>query len=263
MPARNHVEVVARAFRVLEALSDGPMELGAIAARTGLGKSTVFRLLYTLRELGYVEQPGPTAPYSLSWKIAKLARRAGTDRVLGELARPHLLHLRDELDESAWLAEFRRGNVVISGGVLSAQKLRLSLDVGDTCPLHASALGKAVAAWLPEGLRRKLLGEGPLPRFTRRTITSRARLEQELKRVRRSGYSLNDEETIEGAFLAGAPVFDAEGRICAAISVSAPKPRVTRARRKAIIAAVRRAAAALTRELAEVGFVSAAWPRLE
>lgn len=261
MPARNHVELVARTFRVLEALARGPAELREIAARTGLGKSTAFRILYTLKELGYVEQTGPTAPYNLSWKMTALARRAGADRVLAEAARPHLVRLRDELEESAWLAELRRGAVVITDGVHAAHKLRLSLDLGDACPLHASALGKAVAAWLPESVRGQMLGEGPLPRYTRRTITSRARLAEELERVRHSGYSVNDEETVEGAFLAGAPVFDAEGRVCAAISVSAPKTRLAPGKRRAMIAAVRRTAVQLSRELAELGFVSPHWPR--
>lgn len=260
MPARNHVEVVARTFRVLEALAGGPAELREIAARSGLGKSTAFRILYTLKELGYVEQPGPTAPYHLSWKMTALARRAGADRVLAEVARPYLVRLRDQLEESAWLAELRRGAVVITDGVHAAHKLRLSLDLGDACPLHASALGKAVAAWLPESIRRQMLGEGPLPRFTRRTNTSRARLAEELERVRRAGYSVNDEETVEGAFLAGAPVFDAAGRVCAAISVSAPKARLSAAKRKAMTSGVREAAAQLSRDLATLGFVSPHWP---
>lgn len=260
MPARNHVELVTRTFRVLEVLAEGPAELREIAARTGLGKSTAFRILYTLKELGYVEQAGPTAPYGLSWKITALARRAGADRLLAAAARAHLVRLCQELEESAWLAELRRGAVIITDGVHAAHKLRPSLDLGDACPLHASALGKAVAAWLPEAVRRQLLGNGPLVRFTRRTITSRARLAEELARVRRLGYSINDEETVEGAFLTGAPVFDAEGRVCAAISVSAPKTRLFPAKRRAMTAAVRRAAAELSRELAEMGFVAPHWP---
>lgn len=257
MPARNHVELVVRTFRVLEALVQGPAELRQIAARTGLGKSTAFRILYTLKELGYVEQAGPTAPYALSWKMTVLARRAGAERALAEAARPHLVRLRNELDESVWLAELRRDRVVITEGVHAAHKLRLSLDLGDACPLHASALGKSVAAWLPESARRQLLGPGPLPRFTRRTITSRTRLNQELEHVRKAGYAVNDEETVEGAFLTGAPIFDAAGRVCAALSVSAPKTRLSSRKRRAMIAAVRRAAAQLSRELFELGYVSA------
>jgi IclR family acetate operon transcriptional repressor len=254
MPARNHIEVIARTFRVLESLADGPAELGRIAESSGLGKSSVFRILYTLRELGYVEQAGVTAPYRLSLKMAALARRTGADLTLAAAARPQLIRLRDELGESAWLAELRSAGVVLTEAAQAHHKLRLSLDLGDACPLHASAVGKAVAAHLPPGELKRLLGDGRLPRYTARTIVTRTALQAELAKVRRRGFALNQEETIEGAFLAGAPVFDAAGRVCAAVSVSAPTARCLPAKRGAMIAAVRRAAAEISRELERAGF---------
>lgn len=254
MAARNHIEVLARAFCVLEALAEGAAELRQLAQKTGMGKSTIFRILYTLKELGYVEQSAPAGPYALSPKLLALARGPASEFVLAEVARPYLARLRDELGESAWLAELRGGSVVITHAAQAAHKLRLSLDLGDACPLHASALGKAIAANLPPGELRRLLGDRRLPRFTSRTITSRARLAAELAKVRRQGYAVNDEETIEGAFLAGAPVFDAEGRVCAAISVSAPTARCLPAKRQAMITAVKRATQGLSRELARLGY---------
>lgn len=254
MAARNHIEVVARAFRVLEALAEGEAELRRLAERTGMGKSTVFRILYTLKELGYVEQPEPTAPYALSAKLLALVRGPVAALSLADLARPYLARLRDELGESAWLAEVRGGSVVLTEAAQAHHKLRLSLDLGDACPLHASALGKAVAAHLPSEELKRLLGRGRLPRFTYRTITSRSRLASELAKVRRQGYALNDQETIEGAFLAGAPIFDAAGRVCAAISVSAPTARCLPAKRQAMIAAVKRVTQQISRELARLGY---------
>lgn len=254
MPARNHVEVVARTFRVLEALAEGPAELREISGRSGLGKSSVFRLLYTLKELGYVEQPSATGPYRLSLKLLALARRPAGDLTLARVAHPYLVRLREQLGESAWLAEWRGGSVLLTHAAQAHHKLRLSLDVGDACPLHASALGKAVAAHLTGPERKRALGSGRLPRFTLHTITNRARLEAELAKVRRQGYALNQEETIEGAFLAGAPVFDARGRVCAAVSVSAPTARCSPAKREAMIAAVKRATAEISQELARLGF---------
>jgi|YNPMSStandDraft_1061717.scaffolds.fasta_scaffold05695_3 IclR family acetate operon transcriptional repressor len=256
MAARNRIEVLIRAFRVLEAMARGAAELREIAAQSGTGKSTAFRILYTLKELGYVEQATPAAPYALSWKMTALAMRGMGDRVLAQAARPHLVRLRDQLQESAWLAELRRDGVVLTEGVQALHKLRLSLDLGDACPLHATAVGKAVAAFLPEAARRRLLGKAPWARYTRRTITNSTVLEAELERVRRDGYAVNDEETVEGAFLAGAPVFDAEGRVCGAISVSAPTARCGAARRRAMIEAVRKAAAELSQDLAALGYVS-------
>jgi len=258
MAARNHIEVLARAFRVLESLAEGAAELRRLSERTGMGKSTIFRILYTLKELGYVDQPAPTAPYTLSLKLLALARGPAAELTLASVARPHLTRLRDELGESAWLGELRGGNVVLTEAVQAHHKLRLSLDLGDACPLHASALGKAVAAHLPAEELKRLLGGGRLARFTSRTITNRSQLAAELARVRRQGYALNDEETIKGAFLAGAPVFDATGRVCAAVSVSAPTARCLPAKRQAMIEAVKRATGQLSRDLARLGYRSRA-----
>lgn len=254
MPARNHIEAVARTFRVLQALAEGPAELRQIAGRSRLGKSSAFRILYTLKELGYVEQPGLNAPYRLSLSLLALARRPAGELTLAALARADLARLRDEFGESAWLAEWRGNGVILTEAAQAHHKLRLSLDLGDVCPLHASAVGKAVAAHLPAGELKRLLGGGRLPRFTPRTITSRSRLAAELAKVRRQGFALNDEETVEGAFLAGAPVFDAGGRVCAAVSLSAPTVRCVPAKRQAMIAAVKRAAAAISQELVRLGF---------
>jgi IclR family acetate operon transcriptional repressor len=256
MAARNRIEVLIRAFRVLEAMARGATELREIAAQSRTGKSTAFRILYTLKELGYVEQATPASPYTLSWKMTALVRQAMGDRVLAQVARPHLVRLRDQLHEAAWLAELRRDRVVLTEGAQVSHKLRLSLDLGDACPLHATAVGKAVAAFLPQAVRRRLLGKPPWPRYTPRTIVSPAALEAELERVRRDGYAVNDEETVEGAFLAGAPVFDAEGRVCGAISVSAPTARCGAAKRRAMIESVRQAATELSQDLAALGYVS-------
>ncbi|MGC8795260.1 MAG: helix-turn-helix domain-containing protein, partial [Bryobacteraceae bacterium] len=131
MPARNHIELLAKTFRVLEAMARGASELREIAALSGIGKSAAFRILYTLKELGYVEQPAPTGPYGLSWKMATLAPQALGERVVAQAARPQLARLRDQLGESAWLAELRREGVVLTEAAQARHKLRLSLDLGD------------------------------------------------------------------------------------------------------------------------------------
>jgi IclR family acetate operon transcriptional repressor len=258
MAARNRIELVGKTLGVLEALADGPggCTLGDLAARTGLVKSSAFRILFTLKELGYVEQAGANGRYRLTLKTLALARRAALRPSLVAAARPHLARARDALRESVWLAEWRRRDVVLVEVAETTHKLRLSLDVGDVCPLHASALGKAVAAHLAPEELNAALGGGPLPRFTARTITSRNRLRRELEHVRNLGFSTNEEETIEGALLIGAPVFDARGSVCAAVSASCPTVRCTPARRQAMTDAVTSAAGAISRDLAAIGFLA-------
>ena len=98
MPANNHIELLEKGMRVLEALAQdgGSCGLQELAARVGLVKSSVFRMLYTLRELGYVEQSG-RGVYSLTAKLNALSRQARGRVSLMTVARPHLTRMRERL----------------------------------------------------------------------------------------------------------------------------------------------------------------------
>lgn len=256
MPARNYVELVEKTVQVLAALSEGSSTLGEVSSRTRLAKSTAFRVLFTLRELGWVEQAGRNGAYRLTFRMLAVARQGVAEPALPHVARPYLTRLRDAVNESAWLGEVRGAAVVLVDVVEAPQKLRLSLDIGDGCPLHASAIGKAVAAHMTPGELDAALGEGPFERYTANTLTTRGELNAALAGVREQGYAANDEETIPGAFVAGAPVFDSSGRAVAAISISTPTVRCAAARRQEIIEGVIKAAGELSAELQALGFRS-------
>jgi IclR family acetate operon transcriptional repressor len=256
MAARNHIDLVEKTLRVLEALaeSDGAVSLRVIARQAGLPKSSAFRILYTLQELSYAEKPGPDGIYRLTAKILALSRRVAIPSSPLEIARPHLLRLRDAVGESVWLAQLRQGKVTIVDGVEAAHALHLRYAIGDKCPLHATALGKAIAAHLPPQELKRALGAARLRRFTPRTITHRSRLRIELARVRQCGFSVNNEETTEGAIIFGSPILDAQGKVFAAISVTLPIVRCSPQKRRVIVAHLREASAAVTAELVARGF---------
>lgn len=255
MPTNNHIELLEKGMRVLETLANEeiPLDLKDLTDRVGLVKSSVFRILYTLRELGYVEQRG-RGSYSLTPKIFALARRVSTRHSLVEIARPHLAALRDAIGESAWLAEWRGGRVILIDVAAAPHKLRLSLGIGDTCPLHASALGKAIAAFMRPETLAAALGTDPLPRLTDRTTTDRAQLLRELAKVRANRFAVNEEETIQGAILVGAPVFDCLGDILGAVSLSCPTARCTPEKRNDMIDLVKKAGQSISQQLADLGF---------
>jgi IclR family acetate operon transcriptional repressor len=258
MPARNYIELIEKAVRVIEFLArpGGARSLKEIAAATGLVKSSAFRILYTLHELGYVDRDRG-GYYRLSLKVLGWSRTAAGQASLIRIARPHLERLRDELGESVWLAERRGLRVYLVDVAESDHPLRLSLRLGDASPLHASAVGKAVAAFLrPEELEAAL-NHRPLCAFTKNTITDRTALLSHLAEVRRRGYAVNDEETIEGAVLFGAAIMDAGGQPFAAISVGCLAVQCTPERRERYGRRVRECAAELSAIFGELGFVSA------
>jgi IclR family acetate operon transcriptional repressor len=256
MSARNHIDLTVKTMCVLESLVESAegASLKDIAARVGLIKSSVFRILFTLKEIGYVEQVSESGRYRLTFKTRGLARRSIEQLTMCKLARPHLVNLRDRLQESVWLAEQRRHGIVLIDVVEASHPLKLAFDVGDLCPVHATALGKAIAAYLPPEQVEALLPRGRLPKWTPRTVTRRSQLKAELLRVRERGYAINDQETIAGAILVGAPLFDSLGRAFAGISVSAPTARCSAKKRREIIEQVLGVSQAITDDLRDAAF---------
>jgi DNA-binding IclR family transcriptional regulator len=258
MTARNHIDLTVKTMSVLESLVESAegASLKDIAAQVGLVKSSVFRILFTLKEIGYVEQVGESGRYRLTFKTTGLVRRATEHLTLSKIARPHLVNLRDRLRESVWLAEQRRHGIVLIEALEVSHPLKLSFDVGDLCPIYATALGKAIAAYLSPKQVNALLPKGKLPKLTSRTLTSRSELKAELLRVQQRGYAINDEETIAGAILVGAPLFDSLGKVFAAISMSTPTARCSPKKRKEIVEQVLAASIAITRNLRDAAFMA-------
>jgi DNA-binding IclR family transcriptional regulator len=256
MAARNHIDLTVKTMSVLESLvlSAEGASLKELALRLGLIKSSVFRILFTLKELGYVEQVSENGLYRLTFKTTGLVRRSIEGLSLGKLARPHLVRLRDQVQESVWLAEQRSYGIVLIDVVEAPHRLRLSFDVGDLCPVHATALGKAIAAYLAPEQVEALLPKGKLPKLTSHTLTSRTQLRAELARVRQQQYAINAEESIEGAILVGAPLFDSLGKVFGGISVSAPTARCSPKKRREIIERVLAASRAITGDLRDSAF---------
>lgn len=256
MPTKNHIDLVVKTMHVLESLADSEhgKALKEIAQEVGLVKSSVFRILFTLKAAGYVEQPEVNGIYRLTLKTAGLSRRNAQELGLIDIARPYLLRMRDQLDESVALAERRATSVVLVDVVETSHPLRLSFHIGNDCPIHATALGKAVAAFLSPSEFKAMLDGQKLAQYTQHTKTKLRELEAEMERTRRIGYSINDEETVTGAFLVGAPLADARNTVCGALSVNAPSARCSPARKKQLIAAVVEASKSISADLANARF---------
>ena len=258
MAARNHIELVITTMAVLECLaaSEHGKPLGDIATEVGLVKSSAFRVLFTLKEAGYVEQPEANGVYRLTLRTAGLARRNSERLGLTDLARPHLARLRDAMDESVALAERRPQSVVLVDVLETSHPLRLSFHIGDNCPIHATALGKAVAAFLSPEQLKEMLEDSSLPQYTPRTKTKVMQLNAELAAARKDGYSINDEETVAGALLIGAPLFDASAAVCGALSINTPTARCSAKRKQMLIQSVLETARSISKDLADAGFTS-------
>src|SRR5258707_12770089 len=115
MAAKNYIELVEKTMRVLEIMGaqEDSVPLADIAARAGLVKSSTFRILFTLVELGYVERALGNGTYVATLKLRGLGGGAGARSTLVTIAKAHLQQARDKLCESAWLAELLDSEVVL------------------------------------------------------------------------------------------------------------------------------------------------------
>jgi DNA-binding IclR family transcriptional regulator len=229
MPKDHYIELVGKVVLLLEVLRDEPegLSLQALSARTGFVKSSAHRILSSLKRHGYVEQDGAGGPYKLGLQVMTLARGLNGRNGLVETAKPHLREAMEAFDESCYLAVLRGDRGIFVDVLETRRDLRLVGPLGAEVHFHATAAGKALAAFLPAARRAALLKDARSPKLTDRTLTKRADVALEWEDVRRRGFATNNEETIVGAIFLAAPVFDAQSHVCASISVGIPKARYT------------------------------------
>jgi DNA-binding IclR family transcriptional regulator len=222
------IQSVRRAASLLRAFGHGASELGVseLGRRLNLHKSTVSRLLSTLESEGLLERAPGTEKYRLGPEIARLAGRAEPLGDVRDVARPFLVELAEVTRETANLAVLDGDEVNNVDQVSGPHLVRVGNWVGRRTPLHCVANGKALLAFLPlVDLER--LTAGPLAAFTSLTLTRIDALRACLAQVRQLGYATALGEIEEGLNAIAAPIWDADGNVVAAISVSGPAYRVT------------------------------------
>lgn len=244
------VPILGSAIRILEVFFDSESELTLheISTKAKVGKTSAFRILYTLDKLGYVEKDPFGGKYRLGLRIIAAARKTVAGGNLVQAARAHLKKLRDEFNETINLAVLRNDEIVYLEILESPYPFRMTETVGARIPWHSTALGKSIAAYLPEERVRRILKQSPLKRFTPNTITSMREYMEGLKSVGDQGFSFDVEESELGATCVAAPIFDADHAVIGALSISGASPRI-RDKQNKVAQALKNAAAAISRSL--------------
>ena len=238
-------------MRVLDAFAAHPagVTLTRLSAQLGYGKASLSKILTTMEREGFVRRAAG-GQFHLSWRLLALAFGHAQRVGISGVCAPVLQALADETDELVQLAVIETDHVLfVAKAEGPGQTLRMLPMVGVVAPTHATASGKVWLASLHEDEALDVVRRQGLAPVTSRTITSRRELLAELRRVRRDGYAVTDEELAEGGRAIAAPI---EHRNCVvgAIAVSGPSFRLPLARLRKLGPRVQRAA----RELA------ALWP---
>jgi len=226
----NGTQAVDRAAQLLIQVvhRPGPVTFTELTAATGLAKSTTSRLLMALERNGLVQRDG-RGGFRPGEVFVSYAWRSGAEAGLITVAQPFLERLGAATGETINLGVASRSMVEQIAQVDSTYLIGGTNWVGLSVPLHCAALGKVLLA---HGAAE--LPPGRLIRRTGHTITSREALQADLAEVRRRGYALTNEELEPGLVAVAAPVYRDGATVVAALSVSGPASRLTRARISAI-----------------------------
>src|SRR5215212_6625731 len=248
---RGTIQSVDRAARILKALASGPRRLGVsqLADQLGLSRPTVHGLLQTLAAHGFVEQDRDSDKYQLG---AGLLHLGNSYLDLNELRARSLVHaerLAGRTGAAVRVGVLHGASVTVVHHVFRPDAAFQVLEVGAQLPAHASALGKAMLAFAPEGVLADLLAE-PLPKLTVKA------LEAELATVREQGVARERDEAVLGESSVAAPITDHAGHAVGAIGVVGETAELLpRGPAKGVVAAVTEAARSISRELG-----AARWP---
>ena len=221
---------VQKALDILNLFEGSRSELGnaEIAKLVNLPVGTVSGLVYTLRVNHYLDQNPANRKYRLGLKLAERAAVLLNQLDLRKIAAPHLEKLREWCGESVNLAIIDELEVVYIERLFGKHALGIRSELGKRAPVHSTALGKVITAYLPPADIQTYLDRSELFPVTRYTITEVDRFQEELIRIRKNGFSIDEEENEMGGRCIAAPIFDHDCRPVAAISISVPIQRLPR-----------------------------------
>ena len=254
------VNSVDRALVILEYLGTQTKEVGVreLGQAIGLSKSSVHRILQTLRARGFVKWNPDNARYSLGMRAFEVGCGILRSMEAHAVAKPYLEQLVATLGETAFLGVLDDADLVIIDKIDGRRSVRMYADIGSRRPLHSTGIGKALLAHLDRAEIDRIIAAKPLSRYTKNTITDPEALRAELEKIRRLGYAEDNEEMEDGLYCIGAPLFNYSGKPVAAISIAVPKIGQQNVQKDRLIKAVVQAAQEISAKLGYSGRPKAA-----
>jgi len=242
---------VERALAMLEAVAQEPDGLSnaEISRKLAIPKSSASYILRTLETQGYLNRDGESGKYRVGLKILSLSRGALSGIDVREVALPIMRHLVEKTNLTCHLAILDGPEAVYIEKVEPTGFLRVDTWVGRRMRVHATSVGKALVAHIPQERLEKIIAERGMEKRTVKTITTLPKLLKDLEKVRVQGYAVDDEENNIGARCLGAPVFNQQGVIEASVGLSGTTNQVNSQTMPRIVEALKDAARHISMQL--------------
>lgn len=249
------VKSVARALDIIKLVGDSRQGLGVteISRQMDINKSSVFRILATLSQYGYIEQNETTGKYRIGYMFLDISSKLLDSLDVRTEAQPVLKELEYETNEVVHLVVYDQGEVVYIEKLDGNETLRMHSKVGKRAPVHCTSVGKAILSHLSAADVLAIMERKGLPAHTPSTIVEKDAFLEELSKVKENGYALDLEENEIGIRCIAAPVFDHTGSVAAAVSISGPTLRMTDERMRSLSSRMIQAGQAISKRLGYKG----------
>jgi len=194
-----NVPAIEKCFLILQLFAKSKQALGIseISKQLELNKSTVFNIIYTLKNLEVLEQY-PDGKFHFGTLLYLLGNANGRKSELIQTVHPYLEKINYQTKLSAFLGIRSGHQAVIIDKVDTAYDIKISSEIGMRLPLVAGAGGKALLSQLPDREIDQILSTNSLKKFTAKTCIDKKRFKKEVLIIRKEGTAFDDEEYIDG-----------------------------------------------------------------
>ncbi|MBQ0139209.1 MAG: IclR family transcriptional regulator [Kurthia sp.] len=245
------IQSVARALQILELFDEATNSLSIkeISNQLDLNKSTVHALLKTLKQFGYIQQDAFNSEYSLGWKLFERGNLLVSQLDFKKVASRHLQTLNNRTNETIHLVTLLGQEALYIDKINGHNTLTIYSRIGKKAPLHSSAVGKILTAYLPENQFEAVFKAYEFTTPTANTISNIENYKKELSKVRQQGFAMDQEENELGIICMAMPIYDYSNKVVASVSVSTPKIIFTKQKKKKTLADLSRCVNDISHEL--------------
>ena len=219
-----------KALSILELIVDQGRDLSVmeISQKLEMSKGTVHRILATLKARRFCYQDNRTKMYGLGVRTLEIGAASKKEKFLRKVMSPFLIELYGKCGETVNVAVLEYSEIRYIYRLESEEMLRISAPAGARFPGYCAATGKVLLSYLSDDDIKRIYGrETKLKKLTNNSIGSIDALIEEINKVRVDKFAIDDEETLLGVYCVAAPILTSNGLCVAAVSISAPKNRVT------------------------------------
>lgn len=234
---RYFINSLAKGLSVLQAFGEAghPLTLTEVAKALGANSTTATRLCYTLSELGFIQKDSQRR-YHLTPRILTLGHSYISGLAWQEVVQHYLEILFKEVQETVNLSILEDSEIIYLLRIRKRKYLPFDIQIGTKLPVYCTAMGKVLMAMSPPEKIKPVLKAMEFKRLTAHTITGSDKFMDELDKVRKKGYAINDEELSIGNRAIAAPILHKQGYAVAAINIAVPTTEYSRSQMEKMLA---------------------------